>query len=111
MIDNSKQVAALMLKLKTHLPIPAKPTDILIRQLREQGTKSFNISPDSQIEVTDVMYMGDEGGICCALKIINQEEVAFVVSITHLRFLKTNPFLQNIQAYQTLRIKKLAKRP
>ena len=78
MIDNSKQVAALILKLKTHLPIPAKPTDILIRQLREQGNKSFNISPDSQIEVTDVMYMGDEGGICCALKIINQEEVAFV---------------------------------
>ena len=103
MIDNSKQVAALMLKLKTHLPIPAKPTDILIRQL---GT----ISPDSQIEVTDVMYMGDEGGICCALKVINQEEVAFVVSITHLRFLKTNPFLQDIRAYQTLRIKKLAKR-
>jgi hypothetical protein len=54
--------------------------------------------------------MGDEGGICCTLKIINQEEVAFVVSITHLRSLKTNPFLQNIQAYQTLRIKKLAKR-
>jgi len=49
MIDNSKQVAALMLKLKTHLPIPAKPTDILIRQL---GTKSLNISPDSQIELT-----------------------------------------------------------
>ena len=107
MIDNSKQVAALILKLKTHLPIPAKPTDILIRQL---VTKSLNISPDSQIEVTDVMYMGDEGGICCTLKVINQEEVAFVVSITHLRFLKTNPFLRDIRAYQTLRIKKLAKR-
>jgi hypothetical protein len=107
MIDNSRQVAVLMLKLKTHLPIPAKPTDILIRQL---GAKSINISPDSQIEVTDVMYMGDEGGICCALKVINQEEVAFVVSLTHLRFLKTNPFLRDIRSYQTLRIKKLAKR-
>ena len=107
MIDNPKQVASLMQKLKTHLPNPAKATNALIRQL---STNSLNITPNSQIEIADVIYMGDEGGICCALKVIDQEEVAVVVSLTHLRLLETNPLSADVAAYQTLRTKKLAKR-
>lgn len=107
MIDNPKQVNALMQKLKTNLPISAKATDLLIRNLRQN---SINISPDSHIEITDVMYMGDEGGICCAIKIIEQEEIAVVVSLTHLRLFNTNPLSPDVRAYQTLRTKKLAKR-
>ena len=107
MIDNQKQVSALMQKLKLNLPIPAKATDSLIRNLR---TNSINISPESHIEITNVMYMGDEGGICCAIKVIEQEEIAVVVSLTHLRISNTNPLSANVRAYQTLRTKKLAKR-
>ena len=106
MIDNPKQVKTLMLKLKSHLPIPAEATDLLIRNLR---TNSINISPNSRIEITDVMYMGDEGGICCALKVIDQEEIAVVASLTHLRLPNTNPLSPDIRAYQTLRTKKLAR--
>jgi hypothetical protein len=59
MIDNPKQVTTLMQKLKSHLPIPAKATDALIRNLR---TNSIIISSNTGIEILNVMYMGDEGG-------------------------------------------------
>jgi hypothetical protein len=107
MIDDPKQVAALMQKLKTHLPIPAKATDELILTLR---TNSINIPSNSLIEITNVIYMGDEGGICCAIKATGQEkEAAAVVSLTHLRFLNTHQLSSDVKAYQTLRTKKLAK--
>jgi hypothetical protein len=106
MIDNQKQVSALMQKLKLNLPIPAKATDSLIRNLRQN---SINISPESHIEIKDVMYMGDEGGICCAIKVIEQEEIV-VVSLTNLRISNTDPLSPDVRAYQTLRTKKLAKR-
>jgi len=96
MIDNPKQVTTLMQKLKSHLPIPAKATDMLIRNLR---ANSINISFNSSIEITDVMYMGDDGGICCALKVIDQEEVAVVVSITNLRLPNTHPLSPDVRAY------------
>ena len=53
MIDNPKQVTTLMQKLKSHLPIPAKATDALIRNLR---TSSLNISFNKGIEITEVIY-------------------------------------------------------
>jgi len=106
MIDNPKQVTTLMQKLKSHLPIPAKARDALIRSLR---SSSINISSNTGIEIKDVMYMGDEGGICCALRVIDQEAVAFVVSITNLRLLNIHPLSPDVRAYQTLRTKKLAR--
>ena len=106
MIDNPKQVTTLMQKLKSHLPIPAKATDALIRNLR---SNSINLSANTGIEIKDVMYMGDEGGICCALRVIDQEEVAVVVSITNLRLPNTHLLSPDVRAYQTLRTKKLAR--
>jgi hypothetical protein len=106
MIDNPKKVTALMQKLKMHLPIPAKATDALIHNLHNS---SINIPPNAHIEITDVLYMGDEGGICCALKVTDQEEVAVVVSLTHLRLPKTSPLSSEVLAYQTLRAKKLSR--
>ena len=107
MIDNPKQVTALMQKLKAHLPIPAKATKDLIRNLRKS---SINISSNSRIEITSVLYMGDEGGICCALNVIGQTEVAVVVSLTHLRLPNTNPLSTDVRTYQTSRSNKLEKR-
>jgi len=106
MIDNPKQVTALMQKMKKHLPIPVKATDAVIRTL---STSSINISSHTSIEITDVMYMGDEGGICCTLKVMDQEKVAVVVSLTHLRLPKTNPLSPDVRAYQISRTKKLAR--
>ena len=63
MIDNPKQVTTLMQKLKSHLTIPAKAKDALIRSLR---TSSINLSANTGIEITEVRSMGDAGGICSA---------------------------------------------
>jgi hypothetical protein len=37
MLDNPKQVASLMQKMKAHLPIPVKGTAALVRQLNDSG--------------------------------------------------------------------------
>lgn len=106
MIDNPKQVTALLNKLRANLPIPTQATDALASNLREN---SINIRPGAQIEITDIMYMGDEGGICCALKITDQDESAVIVSITHLRILNIHPLSSDVRAYQMRRTKKLSK--
>ena len=106
MIDNQKQVAALMRDLKAHLPVPAKATKPLCDLLRRH---SIDISPNTPIEITDVVYMGDEGGICCAIEAAGQKEAAAVVSLTHLSLSPNSPLAKNVAAYQTQRAKKLAK--
>jgi hypothetical protein len=107
MIDNPEQVTALMQKLKMHLPIPVKATDALISTMR---TSSINLSPQTGIEITDVIYMGDEGGICCTLKVMDQKKIVLVVvSLTHLRLLNTDPLSSDVRAYQISRTKKLAR--
>lgn len=51
--------------------------------------------------------MGDEGGIVCALKIQKQEEIAAVVSLTHLRIADAHLLAKDIRNYQILRANKL----
>jgi hypothetical protein len=106
MIDNQKQVTALMRDLKAHLPVLAKATKSLCDLLRRQ---SIDISPTTFLEIIDVVYMGDEGGICCAIKAASQEMAAVVVSLTHLSLPPNSPLAKNVTAYQTQRAKKLAK--
>jgi len=106
MIDNPKQVTALIRDLKAHLPIPAKATKPLCDLLRRQ---SIDVSPTTFLEIIDVVYMGDDGGICCAIKVASQEKAAVVVSLTHLSLPSSSPLAKNVTAYQTQRIKKLAK--
>ncbi len=106
MIDNQKQVAALMRDLEAHLPIPAKAAKPLCDLLRRQ---SIDISPDTPLEIIDVVYMGDEGGICCAIQAASQDKAAVVVSLTHLSLPPNSPLAKNVTAYQTQRVKKLAK--
>ncbi len=105
MIDNPKQVEVLMRKLKERLPLLIKTTQALIKQL---SFNNINITPDTYIEVIDVIYTGDEGGICCALKIKDQDENAVITSLTHLNF-PPSPVSLEVRDYQTKRIKKLAR--
>jgi len=53
--------------------------------------------------------MGDDGGICCAIKAASQEKAAVVVSLTHLSLPPNSPLAKNVTAYQTQRVKNLAK--
>ena len=107
MIDDPSQVTALMQKMKAHLPIPAQATNALVRSLR---ANAVNIASKQrmQIEIEKVMYLGDEGGIGCVLKVPGQEETAVVVSLTHLRLPSAHPLAPDVRAYQIARTKKLA---
>lgn len=106
MIDKSKQVAMLIEKMTANLPIPTKATDALAHALKGQ---SIIITPDTPLEIVDVVYMGDEGGICCALKASDEQSEDFIVSITHLKFSPSLPLYKEIHDYQAARIKRLKK--
>ena len=105
MIDDPSQVTALMQKMKAHLPIPAQATNALVRNLR---ASAVNIASKRRMQIEKVMYLGDEGGIGCVLKIPRQEDTAVVVSLTHLRLPSTHPLAPDVRAYQIARTKKLA---
>jgi len=105
MIDDPTQVTALMQKMKAHLPIPAQATNALVRSLR---ASAVNIASKRRMQIEKVMYLGDEGGIGCVLKVPGQEDTAVVVSLTHLRLPSTHPLAQDVRAYQIARTKKLA---
>ena len=105
MIDDPTQVTALMQKMKAHLPIPAQATNALVRTLR---ASAGNIASKRRMEIEKVMYLGDEGGIGCSLKVPGQKDTAVVVSLTHLRLPSTHPLAPDVRAYQIARTKKLA---
>jgi hypothetical protein len=105
MIDDPTQVTALMQKMKAHLPIPAQATNALVRTLR---ASAGNIASKRRMQIEKVMYLGDEGGIGCGLKVSGQEDTAVVVSLTHLRIPSAHPLAPDVRAYQIARTKKLA---
>ena len=106
MIDDPTQVTTLMQKIEAHLPIPAQATNALVRTLRASGV---NIAAKRRIQIEKVMYLGDEGGIGCGLKVPGQADTAVVVSLTHLRLPSTHPLAPDVRAYQIARTKKLAR--
>ena len=75
MIDDPTQVTALMQKMNAHLPIPAQATTALVRNLR---ASAVNIASKRRMQIEKVMYLGDEGGIGCGLKVPGQEDTAVV---------------------------------
>ena len=105
MIDDRTQVTALMQKMKAHLPIPVQATNALVRNLR---ASAVNIASKRRMQIEKVMYLGDEGGIGCALKVPGQQDTAVVVSLTHLRLPSIHALAPDVRAYQIARTKKLA---
>jgi hypothetical protein len=107
MIDNPAQVTALMQKMESHLPIPVQARNTLVCSLRASAA---NISSKRRMQIEAVLYLGDEGGIGCDLKIPGQAaNTAVVVSLTHLRLPSTHPLAPDVRAYQVARTKKLAR--
>jgi hypothetical protein len=105
MIDDYAKAMELMRRMEAHLPIPARPTGAYIRALREQGVK---IAPDQELQIQDVLYLGDEGGISCNVTPSKDAKEAIIVSLTHLRVRRQHPLAQEIRAYQRERTRRLA---
>jgi hypothetical protein len=105
MIDDYQETMELLAKMRNHLPIPAYPSKQLVLSLREQKLK---IKTSQRLEIVDVHYLGDEGGITCVMKFPARAEENLVVSLTHLRIMPTHPLAKEIRRYQLHRIRNLA---
>jgi hypothetical protein len=103
-IDNPAEVAALIRKMETHLPIAAKATAELAQLLRDK----MDISSKQSVAIEKLIYLGDEGGIACAITLPGGDK-SLIVSLTHLRIQDSHPLAKDIVAYQRKRVKKLAR--
>jgi hypothetical protein len=104
LIDNYVEAMALIEKMKAQLPISVYPTEAVVHSLRQDNP---NITIKQELQVQDVLYLGDEGGIACAIY-LPEKEIVTVTSLTHLRIPADHPLAAEIKAYQTKRTKKLA---
>jgi hypothetical protein len=104
MIDDQKKTVELIRKMKSQLPIPAKASKPFVQSLRERGVK---IKPKQVVQIKDVLYLGDDGGIACAVD-TGQDKSAVISSLTHLRVDVKHPLAEEIRSYQTERTQKLA---
>lgn len=105
MIDDPATVIALTRQMQAQLPIPAMATPELVHALRKDGVK---IASTRKVQIEQIMYLGDEGGIMCRITFSGQTN-GVVVSLTHLRMQDPHPLAQAIRAYQRERTRKLVR--
>jgi hypothetical protein len=107
MIDDEKEVQQLLRDMERQLPISVHPARELVESLTRSGVKC---RPDDELQIGWVLYLGDVGGIACALKKWSTAgKNAVVVSLTHLRVDTSHPLAARIQAYQSQRAAKIAR--
>jgi len=107
MIDDYPKTMKLIENMKARLPIPAHASKPFVRLMRKQGIE-MKTSP--KLQIVDVLYLGDDGGIACAIKGAGDEKRAIIVSITHLVIEESHPLAKEVRAYQIERTRKLAGR-
>ncbi len=105
MIDDYTEAIELVEKMKAQLPITARPTKAFIQTMRQNRIK---VKSGQDLQIDDVLYMGDEGGIGCAVLLAGNEKSVTVTSLTQLRVKTNHPLAQEIRAYQVKRTQKLA---
>ena len=105
MIDNPRTVARLIEQMQNHLPMPAFPTQEIVRTLRRGGVK---VSVERAVSVKHVFYAGDEAGIVCDVTPARDVKTVVLVSLTHLRIAADHPLVAPILAYQLERVRRLA---
>lgn len=106
MIDDYQEVMELMNKMQHCLPIPVYPSKVLISLLKQ---KNIKIKTDQHLEIVDIFYCGDEGGISCSLKFPFATTAHYVLSLTHLRPVPNHPLAKDVRKYQIHRIRNLAR--
>jgi hypothetical protein len=106
MLDNPEKTSELITELKAALPFEVELTPEVIESLR-MGKSKLVVKP-LQI-VSDVSYLGDEGGIMCHIISGEASGNAIVISITHVRIHRKQLLAKPVFDYQKHRVKKLKK--
>ena len=105
-VDDVPKAIELVEKMKSALPITARPSKILVNALKKQG---MSLNPYRDVQIREVHYMGDEGGITCNITPAGKETTPLLCSITHLLVPHEHPLYVEIRKYQKEREDKLAK--
>jgi hypothetical protein len=105
-VDDVPKAIELVEKMKSVLPITARPSKILANALKKQG---IPLNPYRDVQIREVHYMGDEGGITCNITPTGKETTPVLCSITHLLVPHEHPLYAEIRKYQKEREDKLAK--
>ncbi len=101
-----EKTAALVVRMRAAAPMRALATTDLRKTLQQGSNRAF----PRECRITEIFYMGDEGGIGCKLDFgFSGTKEAQVVSITHLRFDRGAPLAREIEAYCKHRVKRLKK--
>ena len=87
----------LMAAMKKALPLYATPSHQLLQQFK-------TMHKSDKLEISNVHYLGSEGGISCS---VNHDNSIFVISVTHLNFANDQPLAAEINAYKTNRVKQI----
>ena len=105
MLDNPEKTARLIAALKSAAPFQVALMPDLIDHLASQQ-KPVVVKPLET--VSDVSYLGDEGGIVCHIQPGEADNV-IIVSLTHVRVPRTFLLATAVLDYQKHRVKKLKK--
>ena len=105
MLDNPEKTARLLAALKSAAPFEVELTPEVLKQL--QTDKAAAANQPHQV-VSDLSYLGDEGGIMCHIA-PPESEGAIIISLTHVRVPRSMPLAAAVFDYQKHRVKKLKK--
>ena len=105
MLDNPEKTARLIAALKSAAPFQVALMPDLIDHLASQQ-KPVVVKPLET--VSDVSYLGDEGGIVCHIQPEEADNV-IIVSLTHVRVPRAFLLATAVLDYQKHRVKKLKK--
>ena len=105
MLDNPEKTARLIAALKSAAPFEVALMPDLIDHLASQQ-KPVVVKPLET--VSDVSYLGDEGGIVCHIQPGEADNV-IIVSLTHVRVPRAFLLATAVLDYQKHRVKKLKK--
>ena len=105
MIDDYAKTMDLIGQMEAHLPIPAQPTSSYIRAMRDRGGK---VKSSQKLQIKNLFYTGDEGGIICDVTLSSDAKEVLLVSLTHLEIDPHHPLAREIRAYQRERTQRIA---
>ena len=107
MLDQPDKVAWLLAALKSVAPFEVELAPSLIEYLKGEDVAGGDRR--QPFTARDFSYAGDVGGIVCHLARSEETGQALVVSLTHVRVLRSMPLAAAVRGYQKHRAKKLRK--
>ena len=105
MLDNPEKTAHLLASLKAAVPFEVELPPMVVKQLQADKVAAAH---QTRQTVSDLSYLGDEGGIMCHI-VPPGDEAAIIISLTHVRVFRSMPLAASILNYQKHRVKKIKK--